>query len=167
MKQPNPDVGKSIVVHVESDTEEIDKTYNSLKKVELPLMKRMFLWKADAYRIDLELNKPKVKTHLSLGEGTKNPDQIKNLIGLDYSHFVVEAYNGWMVSIALEHKRVCLYTQNYFSLYLESFFFRMRLPFNPYVKDIFNQFWLAPSQITLNNWRIIVVFEVICFHLVS
>ena len=145
MKHPNPEVGKSVVIDVESDSEEIDETYNTLKKKELPLKKRMFLWKAVVYRIDLEFNKPKGRTHLNWGKGIKNPDKIKNLIGLDYSHFIVEAYNvkfpsGRMVSIPLEHERVCLYTFNNFALYLERFALGIRLPFYSYVKDIFNYF---------------------------
>ena len=116
----------------------------------------MFLWKANIYRHDPENNKPKVRTHLSHGKGTKNPNEIKNLISLDYSQFIVEEYNikfpsGWMVSITLENERVCLYTFNHFALYLESFTFGMRLPFNPFMKDIFNYFKLALSQITLNS----------------
>ena len=43
MSQPNSDVKKSIVVDVKSDTEEINETYNSLRKEELPLRKRIFL----------------------------------------------------------------------------------------------------------------------------
>ena len=98
-----------------------------------------------------------IRTHLSWGEGTKNLDEIKkNLTGLDYSHFVVEAYNvkvpsGWMVLIPLEHGRVCLYSYNHFILYLESFTFGTRLSFTPFVKDIFKHFWVALSQITPNS----------------
>ena len=63
MKQENPDSRKSVVVDVEYDSEDIDETFNSLKQEELPLRKRMFLWKADIYWIDLEFNKPKVRTY--------------------------------------------------------------------------------------------------------
>ena len=41
----------------------------------------------------------------------------------------------------------------------------MRLPFNPFIKDIFNYFYTASSQITPNSWRILRAFEAICFHL--
>ena len=47
MKQPNPDAGKGIVVNVKSDSEEIDETYDSLRKDKLPLRKRLLLWKTD------------------------------------------------------------------------------------------------------------------------
>lgn len=42
MKQPNLDVGKDIVVDVESETNEIDETYHAIKRDQLPLKKRMF-----------------------------------------------------------------------------------------------------------------------------
>ena len=41
----------------------------------------------------------------------------------------------------------------------------MRLSFNPFIKDVLNYFFIAPSQITPNNWRILRAFEAICFHL--
>ena len=64
----------------------------------------MFLWKADIYKIDPKCNKPKVCTYQRRAKGTKNLDEIKKLIDLEYSHFIVGAYNvsvpsGWMVSI--------------------------------------------------------------------
>ena len=43
MRQPTPDARKSIVVDVESDTDEIDEAYDSIRKESLPLQKRMFL----------------------------------------------------------------------------------------------------------------------------
>ena len=124
------------------------------------------------YRIDPEFNKLKTRTHQTRAEGTKNPNNIKNLIGLEYSHFIIGAYDikvpsGWMVSIPEENNWVCLYQYNKFALYLEAFKFEIRLSFNTYVKDIFNYFRLAPSQITPNSWRIIIAFEAICFHLDS
>ena len=43
----------------------------------------------------------------------------------------------------------------------------MRLPFYPFIKDVLNYFFIAPSQITPNNWRILRAFEAIFFHLRS
>ena len=43
MKQENPDSGKSFMSDIESDSKEIDKTFDSLRREELPLRKRMFL----------------------------------------------------------------------------------------------------------------------------
>ena len=60
MKQLNSDARKSIIIDIESDIEEIDEAYNSLGIEQLPLWKRMFLWKADVYT---EFNKPKTRTH--------------------------------------------------------------------------------------------------------
>lgn len=42
IKEPNPNAGKSIVVDVESKTNEIDEAYDSLKRDELPFQKRIF-----------------------------------------------------------------------------------------------------------------------------
>ena len=87
MKHANPETGKSVVVDIESNIEEINETYNALRKEELPLGNRIFLWKANVYKIDPMLNKPKVRTHLSRGEGTKNLDETKKkktLIALEY-----------------------------------------------------------------------------------
>ena len=50
-----------------------------------------------------------------------------------------------MVSIPLKNERICLYQLNKFILYLEAFNFEIRVPFNLFMKDIFNYFWLAPS----------------------
>ena len=43
MKETNPNAKKTILVDVKSDSEEIDETYDSIKKGQLPLEKRMFL----------------------------------------------------------------------------------------------------------------------------
>ena len=99
----------------------------------------------DYSRTDPDFKKVKRITHQSLGLGIRAPDEIKNLVGLDYSHFIVGAYNakvpsGWMLSIPLENKRVYLYQYNKFVLYLEAFEFGMNLPFNPFIKEIFNYF---------------------------
>ena len=80
MKEANPDFGKSVVVDVESDSKEINETFDSLRQEYLLLRKRMFLWKTDVYRDNPEMNKPKVKTYLSLGEGTQKPDEINSLL---------------------------------------------------------------------------------------
>ena len=50
-------------------------------------------------------------------------------------------------------------------LYPDAFQYGMRLPFNPFIKNIFNYFFIAPSQITPNSWRILRAFEAICIHL--
>ena len=91
-----------------------------------------------------------------MGFGTRAPDEINSLVNLEYSHFVVGAYGvkvplGWMVSIPLESERVCPYNFNKMALYLNAFHYGMRLPFNPFVKDVFNYFFIALSQITPNN----------------
>ena len=93
-------------------------------------------------------------------------------VSLEYSHHIVETYRvkvptGWMISIPTEYKRVCLFEFNKMGFYLDAFQYGMRLPFNRFIKDIFNYFFIAPSQITLNNWRILRAFEAICFHLGS
>ena len=49
MKEKNPHASKSVVVDVESDSEEVDETFDFLRQEHLPLRKRMFLWKADVY----------------------------------------------------------------------------------------------------------------------
>ena len=89
---------------------------------------------------------------------------------MSYSHYIVETYKvkvptGWMISIPTEMERVCLYDFNKMGLYLDAFQYGMRLPFNPFIKDIFDYFYIAPSQITPNSWRILRAFEAICFHL--
>ena len=150
MRATNPDADKSVVVDIEFDSEEIDETFDEIRKDQLPLRKRIFSWKADRYLIDSEFEKPRVRTHLSCSEGTQKPDEVENLMGLEYSHFIVRVYNvkvpsGWMVSILLENERVCLYSFNQFAIYLESFAYGMRLSFNPFIKDIFNHLQLALS----------------------
>ena len=104
------------------------------------MKKQMWLWKADDYsRTDLGFQKHKRRTHQILRFRIRAPNKIKSLVGLEYSHFVVGAYkvkvpSVWIFSIPLENARVCLYQFNKFTLYLEAFNFRMRLPFNPFVK---------------------------------
>ena len=93
MSRPNLNASKSVVVDVKSDFDEIHKTYDSLRRDELPLRKRMFLWKADVYRTDPEFHMPKTRTHQSRAKGTKNPYKIKNLIGSEYSYFIIGAYD--------------------------------------------------------------------------
>ena len=93
-------------------------------------------------RTDLEFQKHKRRTHQSVGFGTKSPDELKSLVSLEYSHYIVETYKvkvptGWMISIPTDIERVCLYNFNKMGLYLDAFQFRMRLPFNPFIKDIF------------------------------
>ena len=88
--------------------------------------------------------------------GVKNPDELKSMVSLEYSHYIVEKFNikvpsGWMVSIPTEFERVYLYKFNKMALYLDAFHFGMRLPFNPFIKDILNYFYIAPSQITPNS----------------
>ena len=56
-----------------------------------------------------------------------------------------------MVSIPTDMERVCLYDFNKMGLYPDAFQNGMRLPFNPFIKDIFNYFFIVPSQITPNN----------------
>ena len=92
MEEPNPDAIKDIVIDVESEIDEIDETYDAIKHNQLPLRKRMFLWKINRYMNDPEDRKPKVRTHLSLAHGTQKPEEIKNLIKLKYSRFIVGAY---------------------------------------------------------------------------
>ena len=76
MKEKNPYAQKSIIVDVESDSKEIDETYDAIRKDQLPVRKRMFLWKTNKYTNDQEFNKPRVRTHLSRGEGTQKTDEI-------------------------------------------------------------------------------------------
>ena len=83
--------------------------------------------------------------------GTKALNEIKSLVSLEYSHFIVGTYGvkvptEWMISIPTEKQRVCPYNFNKMVLYPDTFNFRMRLPFNPFVKDIFKYFWVTPSQ---------------------
>ena len=42
MKQVNLNYGKSVVIDIESDSEEIDETFDYLRQEHLPLKKRMF-----------------------------------------------------------------------------------------------------------------------------
>ena len=80
----------------------------------------------------------------------KNPDELKSMVCLEHSHYIVEKFNiklpsGWMVSIATEFERVCLYEFNKTGLYPNAFHFGMRLLFIPFIKDILNYFYIAPS----------------------
>mgnify|MGYP004636412235 CR=1 FL=1 len=70
-----------------------------------------------------------------------------------------------MVSIPTDLERICLYRFNKMGLYPDAFQYGMRLHFNPFIKDVFNYFFIAPSQITSNSWRILRAFEAICIHL--
>ena len=92
MERPNPDTSKTIVVDIDFE-DEIDEALNELKKEELPLKKRIWLRKVDNYsRTDSEFQKHKRRTHQSIGFGTKDPDEFKSLVSLEYSHHIVEKY---------------------------------------------------------------------------
>ena len=59
MDRPNPNIGKTIVVDIDSE-DEFDETLNELKRDELPLKKRIWLKKVDDYsRSDKEFQKHK------------------------------------------------------------------------------------------------------------
>ena len=65
--------------------------------------------------------------------------------------YKVKVPTGWMVSIPTDLERICLYRLNKMGLYLDAFQYGMRLPFNPFIKDVFNYFFVALSQITPNS----------------
>ena len=48
MQSLNPNAGKSVVVDVDSE-DEFDETLDEIRRENLPLKKRMWLWKADDY----------------------------------------------------------------------------------------------------------------------
>ena len=50
-----------------------------------------------------------------------------------------------MISILTDLERVYLYDFNRMGFYLDEFKYGMRLPFNPFIKDIFNYFFIVPS----------------------
>ena len=45
-----------------------------------------------------------------------------------------------MLLIPTDRERVCLYQFNKMGLYPDAFYYGMRLPFNPFIKDVFNYF---------------------------
>ena len=108
MQSQNPDAGKSVVVDVDSE-DEFDETLDEIRRENLPLKKRMWLWKVDDYsRTDPEFHKHKRKTYQSISFGTKAPNELKSLVSLEYSHHIVERYNvkvptGWMV-LMVQHQ---------------------------------------------------------------
>ena len=169
MDRPNLDAGKTIVVDIDSE-DEFDEVLNELNKEDLPLKKRMWLWKTDDYsQTDAELNKSKLWTHGSVKFGVVHPDELKSVVSIEYSHYIVQKYDvkvpsGWTLSVPTDLERVCLYDFNRTALYPDAFHYGMRLPFNPFVKDVFNYFFIAPSQITPNSWRVLRVFEAIYYQ---
>ena len=46
MSRQNPEAEKSIIVGVKSD-DEVDETYDEIRRENLPLKKQMWLWKAN------------------------------------------------------------------------------------------------------------------------
>ena len=63
MDKPNPDAGKDVVVDIDSE-DEFQEELDNLNKDNLPLKKKMFLWKADNYqRTDPEFQKVSRCTH--------------------------------------------------------------------------------------------------------
>ena len=72
-----------------------------------------------------------------------------------------------MLSIPTERERICRFQFNKMGLYPDAFHYGMMLPFNPFIKDIFNYFNIALTQITLNSWRMMRAFEAICFQLAA
>ena len=93
MERRNPNAGKTIVVDIDSE-DEFDEALNELRKEDLPLKKKMWLWKVDDYnRSDAEFQKSKLRTHKSVSFGVKNPDKLKSMVSLEYSHYIEQKYN--------------------------------------------------------------------------
>ena len=132
-KGRTPDAGKSVVVDADSE-DEFDEALDKIHRENLPLKKRRWYWKVDDYsRIDTEFQKHKGKTHQSVSFGTKAPDELKSLVSLEYSHYIVQRYNvkvpsGWMVMILTDLEWVCLYDFNKTALYPDAFHYGMQLP---------------------------------------
>ena len=114
MEKPNPDAGKDIVVDIDSE-DEFQEALDDLNKDRLPLKKKMFLWKTYNYqRTDPEFQKISRCTHQSVSYGTWAPNELKSLLSLEYSHYIVDKYKisvpqGWMLSIPIERERICLF----------------------------------------------------------
>ena len=73
--------------------------------------------------------------------------------------FNVNVPHGWSISIPREEERVCSYTGYHTCIYPKCFLFGIRLPFMEFQKKVFDYFWLAPSMIMSNSWKIMVAFE--------
>ena len=114
MEKPKPDAGKDVVVDIDSK-DEFQEALDDLNKDKLPLKKKMFLWKADNYyRTAPKFQKISRSTHQSVSYGTRAPDELKCLLSLEYSHYIVDKYKikvlqGWMLSMPTERERICLF----------------------------------------------------------
>ena len=156
MRQPNVDAGKDIVVDVGSDTEDIELTFNEIVNRRPSPRKLIYTLPRDEYQLDKEDKSQKTRLYSQRGLGSVYPYEIKNLIRYEYSQFVVGVFkikvpSGWSVKLPDEDDRVCLYRENHFSIYPKCFWYRMRLPFNEFHKEVFNFFHVVPSMLTPNS----------------
>ena len=118
MNQPNPDAGKDIVVDVGSDTEDIELTFNEIVNKRPSSRKLIYTLPRDEYQPDKEDRSQKTRLYNQSGLGSVYPYEIKNLIGYEYSQFVVGMFkikvpSGWSVKLPEEDDRVCLYRENH------------------------------------------------------
>ena len=137
MNQPNPDAGKDIVVDVGSDTEDIELTFSEIVNKRPSPRKLIYTLPRDEYQPDKEDRSQKTRLYTQGGLRSVYPYEIKNLIGYEYSQFVVGMFkikvpSGWSVKLPDEDDRVCLYRENHFAIYPECFWYGMRLPFNEF-----------------------------------
>lgn len=137
MSKPNHDVSKDVVVDVGFDGEEIELSYEEITNRRLLPKKNVYTLPKEQYKPDHVDRSPKSILYLAKKDGTEKPNEMKNLIGVEYSQFIIRAYkvkvlSDWTVFIPTKENRVCLYQENHFAIYLECFKFRMRIPFNDF-----------------------------------
>lgn len=92
MSKENIDTGKVVVVNVQSDGEEIEYCYEQFTNQRFPPKKCLYTLPVDEYQYDHKDRSPKIRTFFAKRFGTQKPDEIKNLIGVEYSQFIVKAY---------------------------------------------------------------------------
>ena len=79
--QPNPDVGKDIVVDVSFDTEDIELTYDEISNKHVNPRRLVYSLPKDKYRLDKEDISPKIRMYSQRSLGSEHPFELKNLIG--------------------------------------------------------------------------------------